>query len=42
MALADAGAAIEPGQGVAAAQAYYRQALAARDGGALPLAATVA
>lgn len=41
MALADAGAAIEPGRGVATAQAYYRQALAATGGGPLPLAATV-
>jgi alanine-glyoxylate transaminase / serine-glyoxylate transaminase / serine-pyruvate transaminase len=42
LALADAGALIELGKGVAAAQAYYSEALAARDGGALPLAATFA
>jgi alanine-glyoxylate transaminase/serine-glyoxylate transaminase/serine-pyruvate transaminase len=42
LALADVGAPIELGRGVAAAQAYYREALAARDDAELPLAATAA
>jgi alanine-glyoxylate transaminase / serine-glyoxylate transaminase / serine-pyruvate transaminase len=37
MALADAGAAVELGAGVVAAEGYYREDLAARDGGALVL-----